>query len=408
MRRHSLGRMLARQWMAFTAALTALFVALTLLLLFVLEDSFIDRRLHTVAASITEPAATPLPTHFKAIAWPDLPDDVRTRLHGKRTGSVIEFRRADGRYMHALAASTASGQPYALLYDVTGELTVNPGLARGFGYGLALLAALMLGAYLLARMFAMRTTRRAQALIAQVLASPDPDRLETLAQHEPVQEFADLAQLHARVWREQLAAVERERETLAFLGHELRTPLQSARTSMDLLAETPDHPAAWARLRRAVDRLVRGSTAILWLSADDAPAATNRIDANECLSGLIEEMRPLAQTRGQTLSLDVMTGLQWTAPREVIETLVANLLLNAIQHGAAGRLSLHADADRLILCNLRADTSEGGFGLGLNIARRLAARIGWKVDLSLDAQNARVAVTWDAPADPPDRKLPPP
>ena len=264
-RQRNLSHVLARQWMAFTLGLSALFIAASLWLLFTLEDSFIDRRLKAVAATVLDPAIEPpaLPNQFRVFAMPQLPDDIRARVMGEALGHFEEFRRDNGRYVHVLRARTVAGQPFAVVYDVTDELTVNAGIPQLFVYALPLLLLLLGCAYLLARAFVGRVAGRAKALVEQVLASPDPQRLHALAQREPVREFSELVRVHADAWQDQLAAVERERQTLAFLGHELRTPLQSARTSLALLDDNRADLAAWVRLQRAVERLVRAGNAIL-------------------------------------------------------------------------------------------------------------------------------------------------
>lgn len=396
MHQHSLGRTLARQFMLFTAALSLLFVAATLLLLFILEDSFINRRLHAVATTITAPSAPPasLPDSFHVLDWTNLPDDIRSRVSQMRPNRIVEFRRTDGRYVHVLAARSQSGQPYALVYDVTDELTVNPGLSRATGYAFGLLAVLLLCAYALARMFVARAMQRAETLIEQMRASPDPDSLDALAQREPVREFGDLLRLHSGMWREQLMAVERERRTLSFLGHELRTPLQSACNSLALLDQQPEHAGAWKRLQRAIQRLTRASNAILWLSSSTPDPTTYETSANACLSALVEEFRPLAEARGQVIDATIARGLCWAASQDVIETLLANLLLNAIQHGGSGTITLHADAEALVLSNTTASHSAPGFGMGLDIANRLAARMGWCLSFEQDEHGACVSLRW--------------
>ena len=395
-RQRSLSHVLARQWMAFTLGLSALFIAATLLLLFVLEDSFIDRRLKAVAATVLDPQIEPpaLPSQFSVFAMLQLPDDIRAGVEGETLGHVGEFRRDNGRYVHVLFARTVSGLPFMVVYDVTDELTVNAGISRGFVYALPLLLLLLACASLLARAFVGRVAGRAKALVEQVLDSPDPQRLHALAQREPVREFSELVRLHADAWQDQLAAVERERQTLAFLGHELRTPLQSARTSLALLETNRDDPAAWARLQRAVERLVRASNATLWLSSDIIPPAGSHTQAAACLGELVEEFRPLATAKGQRIELTIAPGLRWPWPHEVVETVLANLLLNAIQHGDAGTIVIDATQASMTILNPRVPADTGGFGLGLQIVQRLAARIGWKVAFGSDALTATSVIVW--------------
>ncbi len=396
MRRHSLRQALARRWMAFTAVLSLLFAAAALLLLFVLEDSFIDRRLRAVAASpaVTQGATAALPAQFHVLAWQQLPDAEQRRLEGLRTGAVAEFRRDDGRYVHVLRLPDAGGRRM-LVHDVTDELTVNPGLSRGLLYALVVLALALLCAHLLARAFVAGSVRRVQALLDQVRASPDPAHLQALAEREPVAEFAELLRLHAEVWRTQHETIERERETLAFLAHELRTPLQSACTSLALLEESAAATPALLRLRRALARLERAGNAVLWLSSD-AAAARECVPAASVVEQLVEEFRPLAVVRGQSFVLKIAPQLHWQGPCEVIDTLLANLLLNAIQHGGAGVIELEVDEVMLALRNPAAAQATPGFGMGLTIAQRLAARIGWRLEFECGREGACCRLAWSA------------
>lgn len=398
MRRRSLRQALVRRWLLFAALLSLLFAGATVLLLFVLEDSFIDRRLRTVAATLP-PDAHPLalPAHFQWVPFDRLPVPEQRRLADRTVGAIAEFRRADGRYVHALLVPAPGDARAVLLYDVTGELTVTAGLPAGMGYAAAVFAFTLLCAWLLANAFVGRAERHARRLLAQVRSAPEPASLEAMARDEPVSEFAEILRLHADVWRGRHEAIERERETLGFLAHELRTPLQSARTSLALLEEAEAVSPALPRLRRALSRLERAGNAILWLSGGTVLTGASRTHALSAMEELIDELRPLAAARLQSFSVRIAPALYWGVPLEVVETLLANLLLNAIQHGGAGVIEVEADAGRLAIGNRTAATDAPGFGLGLEIARRLAARIGWRLEMQVSGDSARCELRWPEP-----------
>jgi len=99
------------------------------------------------------------------------------------------------------------------------------------------------------------------------------------------------------------------------------------------------------------------------------------------VNGMIAEFLPLATSRSQRLQLDVADNLHWQAPREIVEAVLGNLLLNAIQHGGEGTITLAVDMHAMVLRNPSAPAhgSDSGFGFGLQIVERLCVRCGWQL-----------------------------
>lgn len=395
-RQRSLKRVLTHQWIAFTLLLAGLFFGMGILLLYILEDSFIDRRLKDVASTIVDlDTPPPLPTQFSYFAVSALPEALRERFENHRIGHIEEFWRQDGRYVHALLTQTLEGAPFVLLYDATDELTVNAGIENSLPYALPLIALLALCAYAMAGAFVSRVGKQARRMVEQVRASADPESLRALADREPIEELSELARLNAEIWNDKLAAVESERRTLAFLAHELRTPLQSARTSLALLQDERANAPAWQRLQRALNRLIRASNSILWLSSDSPLRAHGTAPIHEIAAELAQEFAPLAATKGQTFELDIEGELTWPWPRDAVETVIANLLLNAIQHGAAGVIRIEATHPALSISNpCDSQTGAGGFGMGLQIVERLIERFGWEISRDTDRETGTVGYTF--------------
>lgn len=376
MRRLRLRSVLARQWITFGVTLFAGFAAMAVLLLFLLEDQFIDRRLRDVGQTVVE-GAVHLPTGFTRYGSQDAPPAVLAAFQAHRPGAIRELRLPDGPYVHVLAGRDQGGRDFLLVYDVSDQLYVNAALRTGWPWLLAIAALLTLAAWVLAHRFVGTLARRADALVHALGEPGDTTGLRQLARDEPIEEFALLAHRSADAWDARLTALERERETLAFLGHELRTPLQSARTSLDALQEDRHDGAAWMRLRRAHQRLVRASQAILWLERDSVRSSAPPTPADTLLAALDEEFAPLAHSRRQALHANAPPGLCWPWPAEVIETIAANLLMNAIQHGGPGTIEVNADSDGLTVVNPYAEDSRtAGFGLGLELVSRLVQRFG--------------------------------
>lgn len=129
MRARSLKSLLTRQWMLFATCVGLLFAAAGLLLLFVLEDSFIDRQLEAAARTVASgsPGLTRLPIEYSVYPVAEVPLDIHARLPFARVGEPFEMRRADRRHVHVLLIDTPRDGRLAVVYDVTDQLTVSRG-----------------------------------------------------------------------------------------------------------------------------------------------------------------------------------------------------------------------------------------------------------------------------------------
>ena len=89
----SLRDRLARRWMAFAACVALLFATAGLLLLFLLEDAFIDRQLEAAARSLASGTKTlaPLPPAFAVHPVDRLPLDI----HARMPFAVVAMPRAE-------------------------------------------------------------------------------------------------------------------------------------------------------------------------------------------------------------------------------------------------------------------------------------------------------------------------
>ena len=380
----SLTSLLVRQWTVFATCVAVLFASAALVLLFLLEDAFIDRRLVAAGRSLASasPSVAPLPPEFSVYRADQVPLDIHARLPFAEVGEPFEMRRADRRHVHVLLVDTTDGERRAIVYDVTDQLTVSPQLGAGLLLVIGLTALTLLAAAALARAFVGRISRQAANLVGDVQRSPNPQQVRDLAAHQRILELQQLLGMHADLWEAQLSAIENERQVLAYLGHELRTPLQSAQTSLALLAERRDDPAAFERLQRALARLTRASDSALWLATERMPDSSARTRLLPVVERLVEELAPLSAQAGKIVELDIPESLDAEAPAEIAEAILSNLLLNAIQHGAPGPVSVLGGAGALAITNLvRGERERGGFGFGLEIVRRLARRIGWAVEI---------------------------
>ena len=206
----------------------------------------------------------------------------------------------------------------------------------------------------------------------------------------------------------------RKDEFLAMLAHELRNPLAPIRNAAHTLAllGTGDDRVRWVSsvIERQVGLMTRLVDDLLDVSRITSGKITlqrTTVSVREVLAQAVETARPLAESRGQALEVDVTEDVAWVDgdPARLAQA-VANLLDNAIKYtDDGGRIGLRArvEADEVVIVVedsgvgvdpellphvfdlfIQADRSlerkQGGLGLGLTLVRRLVEMHGGHVE----------------------------
>jgi len=222
------------------------------------------------------------------------------------------------------------------------------------------------------------------------------------------------------------AALERERTLVSNASHELRTPLALLKTEIELALDEPDSaPALAAALRSAgeeTDRLAQLADDLLLLASVDSgelPLRRTRVPIAEVLDTIATRFRRRAAHAGRTIEVAAPTGLVALVDRRRVEQALANLVENALRHGAGtirleaveglGALVLHVTDQgqgfppQFLGCAFerfsRVDGTRAGAGLGLAIVATIAhAHGGTATASNTPAGGADVALTVSAMA----------
>jgi len=297
-------------------------------------------------------------------------------------------------------APASEGVPASwLLYDLSGlEALEGPWSARyigavGGGVALALLATLV-------GLLAARRLFGALDALERLVAGATPP--------SPAEERDDEIGRIARLWRDADArlrsALARERRFTRDASHELRTPIAAARGALELLRAEPDADAARrAELQRRVEAALveMGDLvhAFLWLARETSPVPAGMDREGFLLGGLVERMvreRRLLAGPGARFELERGADAFVEGNERLARVVLGNVLGNALNHGD-GRVVLQVDGARLVVGNqTRAGVAVGaaeGFGFGLEIAREVCERHGWR--LQPREQDGRYTVVLD-------------
>jgi len=219
-----------------------------------------------------------------------------------------------------------------------------------------------------------------------------PSKGDELA--ELTQAFNDMAERIERL-------VAGQKELMANVSHELRSPLTRIRVALELL---PRDEEADARLRDVeadldeLERLIEDVLTTARLDATGLPPHPSKMDARQIMADLAERAGRDPATAGLSVSLAGSAAVECVADPALLKRAVWNLIENAAKYGAPP-ITLAAERqgsdvvlsvtdegagippeerERVLAPFYRLDkarTPEGpahGFGLGLTLAHRVA------------------------------------
>jgi heavy metal sensor kinase len=184
-----------------------------------------------------------------------------------------------------------------------------------------------------------------------------------LQQRVPVSGAGDELDDVAHAFNDTLARVEdaiaEMRQFSTALAHELRTPITALRGEIELAAMKPgageDQRASAASQLEELDKLKRLIDQLLTLARAESgqiPLAHDRVDLAPIVEEVVDQLEPVAQARGLTLTADVAARPAIVGDGSWIERLLLNLLDNAFKftpEGGAVTVRLSEDGADAVL-----------------------------------------------------------
>lgn len=270
------------------------------------------------------------------------------------------------------------------------------------------LAASVIGSALLGLVGALLVARRLTQPLARFARASERvgrgESLDPLPETGPV-ELATLARNFNRMAAQVRELIDSRTTLLAGVSHDLRTPIARLRLALELQRERPD-ATGFARMERYLDEM----NALVATFLDFARGVADGERAPTAIGELVDAM--VAEARAANLDVvraDAAAPTLRLVPF-ALRRVLRNLLDNAIHHGGGERVevALSEDEDRIVVeirdrgpgipetereavfrpfvrLESSRNSSTGGVGLGLAIARQIAQTQGWL--LALHARN---------------------
>lgn len=403
LRRGRLRRQLLAALGIFSLLAAVAFSGLCLLFLYVVEDAFFARALDQEASrqrahwARHQAAAPPLNPAIRMVAnAASLPPDL-ARRQPVRSG---EYAGTEGRHYHLLdMAAPAYGGPRYLVMEVGRELFVRPRLPQIAGI-LALCALLLLLLTLAGGVWLVNRMTAPLGRLVAIVDGAGPDGLpQGFAAGFPDNEIGALADALDQAIGRIARFVEREQRFTQDASHELRTPLAVIDGAAYLLARQSLPPQAAAqveRVRQAAAHMQLAVDTLLALSREDGDVAWTATSFS--LLPVVEACILRHAATGDTeVEVEIDRNVVASCAKDAFTLLLDNFLGNAFQH-APGRIRLFVEDGWLIVADHGPGIEAGlrerigqagvkrsgsaGFGLGLSITQRLAARAGIGVRLA--------------------------
>lgn len=197
-------------------------------------------------------------------------------------------------------------------------------------------------------------------------------------------------------------SLEREQVFLRHASHELRTPIAVIRTNTELLkklgvSNEEKSKAIVERIERASLTMGHLTDTLLWMSREEqSPLPVQEVDLACLVPELVEELRYLLQGKDVTVGVETSSHVM-QLPVTGCRIVLTNLIRNAFQHTQRGRVIIAQVGNSVVIQNTNADSASGetsdlGFGLGLDLTDKLIKRFGWEYEHRKEAAGHVVRV----------------
>ena len=407
--RHSLRSRIIIAFCLFGAVLGIVYASAVYISLDLIDDHLIDNRLneevdryiaHFQRYRDFPDSSSPYITAY--IGTESMPLYVVDMIEGFAEG-LHETYAGEEEYHIAIQNMPGKQEPLYLLYEVSAlEFTEKRKLRIALVLFAGVVFIVALGLWI-----GWLTSRQVIAPVAHLsdlVNKSGPENLPTdLSKSFFSDEVGVLAKALERTMQRVETFVEREHQFSRYASHELRTPVTIIKGAVVLMKKSlsgRDDPLyrPLKRIERSVTNMENIIETLLWLAREDMVVdQCQPFEVVPVVQETIDQNRYLLVHKPIDMELVSPDAPLLCVPAPMFQIMLTNLIRNAIQHTASGKISVTVRDDRVIISDTGAgmepdnlelvtqpqahENQMKGFGLGLTIVRRLCDRLRWEMKI---------------------------
>jgi two-component system phosphate regulon sensor histidine kinase PhoR len=221
------------------------------------------------------------------------------------------------------------------------------------------------------------------------------------------------------------------RDFVANVSHELRTPIATLRSLTEaLLIGGKDDPEVRDKFLQAIadeaermGKLLENLLELARLEAGRREWSWQNVSVSDCVAQVAERFKPFAERKGLKLTVRTEPDLTVRTDPEALAQILSNLLDNAVKYTERGEIAVVAERletadgvwvavhvrdtgigippehlprifERFYRVDKARSRQQGGFGLGLSIAKHLAESLGGKITVQSEVGKGSIFTVW--------------
>lgn len=268
---------------------------------------------------------------------------------------------------------------------------------------LIVVSLLLIGLYFITKRLSNQLWKPFYTTLEQIERFDVDKRAEVKMLETDVEEFYRLNEAINTLIQRNTIIYKSQREFIENASHELQTPLAVFQVKLDTLMQhpslSPDQADIILKLAESVARLNKLNRNLLLLSKIDNSDYSEK--ENVSLKTVIERQHEFfeeqADEKNISININAKEDVKLYTNVSLVETLVSNLLINAIRHNIEnGTLNVVLNNNTLTISNTgssnkiaserlfqrfsKTDHSVKGSGLGLAIVKKIADLNGWEIN----------------------------